>query len=67
MEGEDLPEACTNGNHDFDQGGRCRHCNMDRADTYPDERRTGGSGARTHPTTDREYREQMRKLQRSDS
>lgn len=60
----EIPDSCKRGDHDFDQGGRCEHCGIDRADTYPDERRTGGAGARAHPTTDREYREQMRKLVR---
>lgn len=53
---KDLPDSCKRGDHDFDQ-----------ADTHPDERRTGGAGARTQPTTDREYKEQMRKLQRGDN
>lgn len=61
--GEDTPEPC---DHDFGQAGRCKHCGVDTADLYHRERRTGGSGARTHPTTDREYKEQMRKIQRSD-
>lgn len=59
----EAPELPCGGDHNFGQGGRCSECGIDRADTYPDEKRTGGAGARTHPTTDREYREQMRKLQ----
>jgi len=63
MKAPDIPEACERGDHDFGQAGRCSGCGIDRADTYPDERRTGGAGSLTSPTTDREYREQMRKLQ----
>lgn len=56
------PDLPCEGEHDFGQGGRCRACGIDRADTYPDEKRTGGAGARTHPLTDNEYSRQMRKL-----
>jgi hypothetical protein len=62
MEEHDIPDSCQRGDHDFGQAGRCQECGIDRVDTYPDERRTGGAGARRQPTTDREYREQMRKL-----
>jgi hypothetical protein len=60
MEAPDLP---CDGDHSFGQGGRCE-CGMHRADLTPEPRRTGGLGARTHPLTDREYREQRRKLER---
>lgn len=61
---DDIPEACWNGNHDYGQAGRCKRCSALRANETPDEKRTGGAGARTHPTTDREYREAMRQLER---
>lgn len=59
---EQIPDACLNDNHDFGQAGRCNDCGIDRANPYV-EKRTGGAGALTQPTTDREYREQMDKLQ----
>ena len=60
----DIPDSCLNDNHDFDQTGRCRDCNMDRAATADSwgERRTGGAGSRTHALTNDEYREQLRKI-----
>jgi hypothetical protein len=64
MSAPELPESCQNDNHDFGQGGRCRDCGIDRADTVAGSRRTGGAGARTNPTTDREYGQQIRKLER---
>lgn len=60
----EMDERCKNDNHDYGQAGRCQRCGIDRADTYPDERRTGGAGSLTNPTTDREYRAEMRKLGR---
>ena len=62
MEAPEIPDSCKRGDHSFGQAGRCDECGIDRADTYPTERRTGGAGARTQPTTDSEHREQMRKL-----
>lgn len=66
MEEAVIPESCKRGEHNYGQAGRCSECGIDRADTYPTERRTGGSGAHTNPTTDQEYREQIRKLERGD-
>ncbi len=63
----EMPESCANDNHDFGQAGRCQECGIDRADTYPDERRTGGAGSRTHPLTDREHSRQLRKLEQAGS
>lgn len=59
---EDVPDVCEHGNHEFEQGGRCRVCGIDRVDTLPTDRRTGGAGARTNPCTDREYRKAMREI-----
>ena len=60
----DIPDSCVEGDHEYDQTGRCTECGIDRVDTYPTERRTGGAGARVQPCTDREYSRQMRKLER---
>lgn len=57
-------ECCPAGSHDFGQAGRCKQCGIDRADTYPDERRTGGAGVTTAPLTDTQYRREIRKLTR---
>jgi hypothetical protein len=59
----EIPDSCLNGDHDFGQAGRCQDCGVDRADTYQTERRSGGAGSLTNPTTDAEYREEMRKLE----
>ena len=58
----EIPDACLNDDHDFDQTGRCRRCNFDRVDTVNHGRRTGGAGSLTHPLTDEEYRKEMDKL-----
>lgn len=57
----DMPEACLNGDHNYGQGGRCRECGIDRADTTH-SRFSGGAGATTHPLSDEDYRREMDKL-----
>jgi len=60
----EIPDACLNDDHDFDQTGRCRRCNIDRVDTATgwEDRRSGGAGSRLHALTNGEYRDQMEKL-----
>jgi len=66
MDAPDIPDECLNDNHDFGQAGRCKRCGIDRVNTAVrdwEQRRSGGAGSRTHAMTNREYREQMKKLQ----
>jgi len=64
---EDVPDVCEEGNHEFKQGGRCRVCGIDRADTIQTERRTGGAGARTQPLSDKGYRRRIMMLENNNA
>lgn len=58
MEG-DNPHRCT----DFDQLNTCVECGAPKH-RHTQAQFTGGSGARTHPLSDEDYRRQRRKLER---
>lgn len=56
----DLTEGCDG---ELDQTNRCNECGADALEHDPSTF-SGGSGARRHPTSDEEYREQIEKLER---